>query len=662
MSLERSKMEGEMGGPDLTRREGITVRGIFVGAVFSILVGWWAAYGQMVIRASPLSDDFFAAVSLFLFFVVAAGLNGLLKVFAPRWRLGRADLAAIFVMLLAAAAIPTRGFVSMIGPVVTGSQYFATPVNQWDEMVVPLVVEESWIVPQGEEVVRYYYEGLPKGVSIPWKAWALPVLSWLALCVGLSFVMVCVAVVFRKQWVERERIVYPLMQLPMELARSGDEDAGRPIWRNRLLWAGFAIPLVLYSYQGLAHHFPDHLDRLRMWKYLPMFGDASRLRLIFRPTTLALLYFCRSDVLAGLAVFPFLVTLSKGFMKCYGFYPQVPKLGIWSYDSVEAFFGGGALLIFVARMIYVARRHLRDVTCTALGIGPAADDSGEIMSYRTCVFGLVLGGTFLVFWFWSAGMAVWQAVLYFALAFAIFLALTRMIAEAGLPLALPPMVAGDFMVGVVGAGAFSAKNLTALGFTYPFHAEMRCFLLCHCSNGLKIAHDSVRSSKRRLLAGILIAVSLTFLVAMAVMIYFPYRDGGLNLDRWTFNNTATYSWTDASKRMLRGGGPILEGFPLMAYGAILMVGLLLCAHWIPFWPLNPGALVVSFHWAGQVLWLSAVLALVTKSWILKYGGAKVFTRSRPFFYGLILGDVVTASVWVVLDGLIGTYGNYVTAL
>ena len=662
MPRDRSMMEGEMEGPATARRSGITLKGIFVGAVFSILVGWWGAYGQMVIHASPLSDDYFAAISLFLFFVVAAGLNGLLKRLIPKWKLNRADLTAIFVMLLAAAAIPTRGFVSMIGPVVTGSQYFATPVNDWGKLVTPLVIEESWLVPQGDEVIKYYYEGLPKGVPIPWRAWALPVLSWLALCLGLSFVMICVAVLFRKQWVERERIVYPLMQLPMEMARSGDDGENRPVWHNRLLWIGFAIPFLLYSYQGLAHYFPGHLDRLRLWSYLPMFDNSSSLRVMVRPTMFALLYFCRSDVLTGLAVFPFLVSVSKGFMKFNGYYPQVPKLGIWSYDSVEAFFGGGALLIFVARMLFVARRHLKDVFCSALGIGPAADDSSEIMSYRTCVFGLVLGGAFLVSWLVSAGMAVWQATLYFALAFTIFLALGRMIAEAGLPLALPPMVAGDFMVGVVGAGAFSAKSLTALGFTYPFHAEMRCFLLCHCSNGLKIAHDSVRSSKRRLLAGILIAVSLTFLVAMAVMIYFPYRDGGLNLDRWTFNNTATYSWTDASKRMLRGGGPILEGFPLMAYGAILMVGLLLCAHWIPFWPLNPGALVVSFHWAGQVLWLSAVLALVTKSWILKYGGAKVFTRSRPFFYGLILGDVVTASVWVVLDGLIGTYGNYVTAL
>jgi hypothetical protein len=321
----------------------------------------------------------------------------------------------------------------------------------------------------------------------------------------------------------------------------------------------------------------------------------------------------------------------------------------------------GALLVFVLRIVYFARRHLADVFATAIGTGQPGGDADEIMSYRTAVFGMLLAGLFVIAWFVAAGMAVWQALLYLALAFTIFLALTRVIAEAGLPTALPPAVAGDFLTGTAGAAAMSPQNLVAMGFTYPFHAEMRCFLLSHCANGLKVSHEAAEGSRRLLLWGIMLAVTVSFLVAMAIMIYFPYRDGGLNLEFWTFNNTAKYSWMDASSRIMKKGGPVTEGLPLMGYGAALMGLLMVCAHWLPRWPLHPGALVVSFHWAGQVLWSSALAALIVKSLVLRYGGAGVFRGSRPFFYGLILGEVVTAGVWVVIDGLTGMHDNYLTA-
>ncbi|MBI2193182.1 MAG: hypothetical protein HYU36_14475 [Planctomycetes bacterium] len=642
-------------------RRGITWKGLVVGLVFCLFLAWWAAYGEMIIHASPMANDYSAPVSVFLFFVVAAGLNPILGRLGPRWPLGRADLTAVFVILLTAAAIPTRGFVSMIGPVVTGASYYATAENRWSELVLPHVQKQDWIVPRGPEIVRAYYEGLPPGDSIPWRAWSSPVLAWLALCLALSAVMVCLAVLFRKQWVERERIVFPMMQLPLEFVRSGEPGAPRPIWRSKLLWAGFAVPFIVYSYQGFAYYYKDYLVSFDLAQTIPLFHGETALYLRFSPISFALLYFCRSDMLLGLSIFPLVLSLLKGWTRTTGSYPFVPKLGIWSYDPVEAFFGAGALLVFVARILYFARSHLKSALAAALGIGPRADDSEEILSYRGACIGLLLGGSFLVVWLVRAGMTRWEAVLYLGLAFIIFMALARVIAEAGLPTALPPVVAGDFLVGLVGSSALSPSNLTAIGFTYPFHAEMRCFLLSHAANGLKVTTDSFRGPKRRLFWAILLGVAATYLVAMSLMIYFPYRDGALNLDKWTFTNTAQYSWLDASRRITEARGPVSEGFSLMAAGAALMVVLLLAAHWIPQWPIHPGALVVTFHWSGNVLWFSAVAALAVKAAILKYGGPRIFTESRPFFYGLILGEVVTAALWVILDGLTGVRGNYITS-
>lgn len=642
---------------DDRNQDTVTLKGIAIGIFLAGFASWWAVYGEVIIQATPLANDHSARIAFFLFFVVVVFLNSILTRLNPKWRLGRGDLVTIFVLLLTSAAIPTRGFVSMLGPAVNGAEYYGNESNRWIEEIVPFVKSRKWLVPQGENVAARYFEGLREGESTPWAAWARPVASWLAMCLAFTFFSLCIAAILRKQWVVRERIIYPLMQLPIELATSGETET--PIWKTQRLWVGFLIPCLLFTYQGLAHYNPDFISKIQLVYLFPIFNYESLLRVYFSPLAFALLYFVRMDMLAGLSIFPFVLSVSKGFMKSNGMYPSVPKLGIWSYDSVEAFFGAGILLVFAARIAYFARAHIWDVLRSALGI-KEADDSDEIMSYRWAVFGFLVSGAFMVAWLHMAGMAVWQACLFLFLAFTIFLALARVIAESGLPVCLPPMVGGDIMVGLVGSNQFTVSNLSGLGFTYPFHAEMRCFVLSHAANGLKMADETLKGSKRRFLIGLLLAVTASFLVAILLTIYFPYRDGGLNLHRWTYENTAKYSWIDVSSRLFRSEGPVWEGYPLMLYGALLMGGLMLCAHWIPAWPINPGALVVSFHWAGQVLWSSAVFALFTKWLILKYGGVGVFRNSRPFFYGIILGEVVTTSLWVIVDGLTGTPNNYMS--
>jgi len=51
-----------------------------------------------------------------------------------------------------------------------------------------------------------------------------------------------------------------------------------------------------------------------------------------------------------------------------------------------------------------------------------------------------------------------------------------------------------------------------------------------------------------------------------------------------------------------------------------------------------------------------------KAIILQYGGPSLFTRLRPFFLGMILGEATTGGLWLVIDALTGNYGNRITAM
>ena len=49
------------------------------------------------------------------------------------------------------------------------------------------------------------------------EPWLIPALCWSAFVVMLVMVMGAIAVLFRRPWVENERLSYPIIQLPLEL-------------------------------------------------------------------------------------------------------------------------------------------------------------------------------------------------------------------------------------------------------------------------------------------------------------------------------------------------------------------------------------------------------------------------------------------------------------
>ena len=57
-------------------------------------------------------------------------------------------------------------------------------------------------------------------------------------------------------------------------------------------------------------------------------------------------------------------------------------------------------------------------------------------------------------------------------------------------------------------------------------------------------------------------------------------------------------------------------------------------------------------------WFSVFLGALFKAVILKYGGIGAYRNFRPFFLGLILGQLSCGSFWMIVDWIAGTTGNY----
>lgn len=72
---------------------------------------------------------------------------------------------------------------------------------------------------------------------------------WTLFLTVLCFVTICINSIIRRQWIEQERLTYPLVYLPFEMAQTY-------FFKNRLLWLGFGGASAINLLNGLNALFP----------------------------------------------------------------------------------------------------------------------------------------------------------------------------------------------------------------------------------------------------------------------------------------------------------------------------------------------------------------------------------------------------------------------
>ncbi len=65
-----------------------------------------------------------------------------------------------------ACTVPTVGLVCVLIPHISAGTYYATPENEWAAKALPYVPSCLRVTDEG--AVKYFYEGMPRGQSVPW--------------------------------------------------------------------------------------------------------------------------------------------------------------------------------------------------------------------------------------------------------------------------------------------------------------------------------------------------------------------------------------------------------------------------------------------------------------------------------------------------------------
>ena len=626
------------------------VRTLFAGSLCVAAVCVWMPWSAYVQNGSRISFGYVPMGTLVPFVFLALGVNLLLKGLWPEHAFTRAELGIIFVMALAAAIFPTLGLVGFMVALLATPYYYASPENQWDGYVLPYLPKYA-IPPDEGGAMATFFNGLNPGQQFPWDVWVVPLFWWVSLVVALFVVAFCVMTLLRKQWVEKERLLFPLVEVPKLMSEQVASDGAATMLRRPLFWIGFGVPLVLIGWNFLSYVIPafPEFTFITDRAYLRIARGFPTLRTKFNFFVICFAYFTNLELLFSIWFFHVLKIVQMGIFNRIGF--TIGRPDLWgTYDAALTWQSFGAFAVLVLWGLWTAREHLALAFRKALNPSLAdIDDRDEMMSYRAAFVGLALGLAYLVVWFRRLGMQ-WDVMALFLFgSMIVYVGVTKVVAQTGLVYMRAPMTAQTFAAYSVGSENIAPGSMVALALTFGFCCDFKQSLFYTIAHGDKAAADS-GASKRVLVWGIVLALVLGFFLSLAFVFWMSYTQGAANYQSaWELNRGNLHIINDAVRKMRNPTGPDPWRLTFLGIGAVVGAGLTYASYRLTWWPLHPLGFAVSGTTATHAAAFSILLVWLTKVIILRLAGVRGYNRGKPLFVGMLVGYTVAVGLGFLID-------------
>lgn len=631
-----------------------SMRGLLTGVILSIAIGVIAPYGIVFnyywIGFNPSSPG-----ALFFFFVLTFVVNAIVAVLGRNVQLSKADLVMIYCMLLMAVTVPTWGLMFFLIGTLVYPFYYATPENSYVELFHDFI--PSWMVPQDFQAIKDYYEGLPQGAAIPWGVWVEPMGWWLALIVAMSLMLICMSAILHRQWSVHERLTYPMVQLPQNMIEKEEGASIAPFFKDGVMWLGFFVPFTLLSLNALNHYWPI-VPQYNPSGRFSLFNQTLHLPIALNLAWVGFFYLVNLEITFSIWFFYVLSKIQEGVFSTLGI-ASTERLSAYEYSQPADLThqASGAVIVLVLYGLWGARTHLKEVVQKLWDPDGGVDDSEELLRYRTALWLFCGSLLFVAVWLWRSGVPIVVLPVLLVVSLIFFILVARVVAASGVATARSPIVPAYFVISGLGTSILGAKGLVALNFTFIWQGESRTSPMVAAANGLKLA-EMIPGSKTRLFWGLVLALVCSLLGAAYMTLKLAYTYGAINLsllDRagahgWPYIGPTMTDMPDANMRgwFFKGVGAVTEGFLMWAQHRW---------HW---WPFHPIGFAVAVGWLTSQIWFSALICWILKGSIVRFGGVNLFQRLKPFFLGLILGEVAVSGVWGIIYVITAEKGRWIT--
>lgn len=605
---------------------------------------WQVQMEQIRYSAHPTTVSlFFNAVFILLAVTL---LNALVGKIRAGWALRRGELYVIYVAIAIASTLPSHDLQQILVPSLMWPFKYQDRVG-WTRFIPDL--PRGWMV-SDPDVFNGYFIG--NDTLYRWKylrAWAVPVAAWTVFLGALLLVMQCVNVLLRKQWTDRERLSYPIVQLPLEIAAVGPGGQLPPLFRNRLFWVGFALAATVDVVNSLNLYYPSiptilapgrgesFVDLLQYVKDRPL-NAIGWTPISWYPFLIGLGMLMPVDFLFSAWFFYLFWKAQLVFTSAMAL-DQDP---LFPYPNAQAF---GAYMAFFVYTVWLSRGYLRQVWRRIIGHPSELDDRREPLTYRGAAVGIVVGLVVLTWFCVQLGMPPWLALLFLAIYFALALAITRMRAELGTPIHDLHFTGPDWTLAqVIGTRDLGAKALSAFTMTFWFNRAYRGHSMPHQLEGFKMAEQAGAEGNNEYRKWFWWMLAFGIVGALAgfwAMLHLNYEYGALARSRSTYGNEAYARLAGWLSNPQPGNQTVLAAIGVGFAFALFLQMMRVRLAW---WPFHPLGYAVTSSWEINLVWMPLFLAWMFKVIILRYGGLPAYRRSLPFFFGLMLGQFVVGSL------------------
>jgi hypothetical protein len=613
---------------------------LVLGTVLTVANIYWIVLADALFRITHITVQSIAFNAVFCLFLLIL-VNLALQRFLPRLALSKPELLMIYMMMCMGSTVGGHGFMHLLIPTIGHAHWFATPENDWANLIWPHL--PSWMTLSDRSALTDHYRGESSLYTTEHlKAWLAPTLTWSIFIFALILVMLMIDVLLRRQWVEYEKLTYPIIQLPLRLIQEPLSLLG-----NRLFWGGFAIAAGLDGLNQFHHMFPAipgiHLKLHDLQRYFttPPWSGVGWFPVSFYPFVIGMGFFVPLDLLFSCWFFYLFWKAQRVVIYAFGLSSRGG--GYAGYQAmIEQSTGAYIGLCLIA--VWVSRRYIIRAVKTALGLDDM-DDSGEPMSYRSTLLLIVFGFLFLIAFSYAAGMSPGLAIAFFVIYLMVSVAVARMRVEMGAPVHDIHYGGPDLLIPpTMGTRRLGPANLTILAIYGWFNRTRYSDAMPHQLEGFKLAEQTGADSRKLLFVmvfAIVISIFATFWVFLDASHRLGLEATLINWAGWEIMNRLQVWLTTPTDPNPATPISVSVGMLFTFFLAAMRMRFL-------WWPFHPAGYAVSNSWGMAIAWFPLFIAWVIKSLLMRHGGLKVYRQAAPLFMGLMLGEFVVGCILSII--------------
>lgn len=626
----------------------ITPRAVILALILAVINDAWIVQMEVVRYSfATYAAPFYNCIFILLFLTSA---NFAIRKRFPAIAFTSVELLTVYVMLSVTSAVCSHNMMEILISLMGYGFFFQTPENKWGQMFLGRV--PKWLTVSDQASLRNFYYGHSTLYDpVNYTPWIVPVISWSIFCAILLFTLLCINSIMRKQWVESEKLTFPVIQLPLEMV-----DESGALFRNRYMWVGFAISGGLTFLAGLNYMYPSipclHIVRQNIGPYIvnPPWNAIGTLLVGFYFWAIGLAFIMPIELSFSCWFFYLFTRLELVMSRVMG----LNELGVigGGMDRTYPFLNSqsyGAYLGFFVMSMWTARHYLKRVFRTAFKGTKEEDESREAVPYRTAILGAVIGVLLLCAFALRMGMSAWVVAVFFVAYFVFAIIVSRIRAELGFPTHDLTTMGPQHMIATsIGTQNLQTQDLIGLTLFQWFNRTYASHPSPHQMESLKLA-ERTGAIARQMFIAVMIAGFVALPIGFWNLLRVYYHNGGAtaHVEQWALG-FGSEAWNQLASWIKQPFGTNAVALIFMGVGFIssLFLGWMRVNFlWFPFHPL---AYAMANSWGVAQLWVPLLIGGTAKYVTLKFGGLGSYRRALPFFFGLILGEIVIGCLWTII--------------